>query len=95
MSINGLPTDEWTYDESTCQVTVQVPSTPCDQQVTVAVQRSASGIDTPERSTLVSRQYFDIQGREITQPARASRYPVYIVRSVWSDGHVTTTKMRQ
>ncbi len=95
VSINGLPTDEWTYDESTCQVTVQVPSTPCDQQVTVAVQRSASGIDTPERSTLVSRQYFDIQGREITQPARDSRYPVYIVRSVWSDGHVTTTKMRQ
>ncbi len=93
VSINDAETDQWTYDEATRTVTVKVPVTPCSQQVDVKLEMTASGIHDAKSSTLVSQRYYDLQGREIVQPARHASTPVYIVRSLWTDGRVTTSKI--
>ncbi len=91
--VNGITTDQWTYDESTKTVTVSVPSTSCNEQIEVTLERSTSGIDDMKASTLISQRYFDLQGREISQ--HDTHRQIYIVKSVWSDGRVTTNKIQK
>ncbi len=88
VTINGSVTTEWTYDDQMKQVVVSVPATSCDQQVVVALQRSASGIDQIGDATIVAQQYFDLQGREYTYAPQGS----YILRRTWSNGKVSTRK---
>ena len=63
VTINGSVTNEWTYDDQMKQVVVSVPATPCDQQVVIGLQRSASGIDQIGDATIVAQQYFDLHRR--------------------------------
>ena len=88
VTINGSVTNEWTYDDQMKQVVVSVPATPCDQQVVIGLQRSASGIDQIGDATIVAQQYFDLQGREYTYAPQGS----YILRRTWSNGNVSTQK---
>ena len=88
VTINGSVTNEWTYDDQMKQVVVNVPATPCDQQVVIGLQRSASGIDQIGDATIVAQQYFDLQGREYTYAPQGS----YILRRTWSNGKVSTQK---
>ncbi|MBQ6227087.1 MAG: DUF5110 domain-containing protein [Prevotella sp.] len=88
VTINGSVTIEWTYDDQMKQVVVNVPATPCDQQVVIGLQRSASGIDQIGDATIVAQQYFDLQGREYTYAPQGS----YILRRTWSNGKVSTQK---
>ena len=88
VTINGTVTNEWTYDDQMKQVVVSVPATPCDQQVVIGLQRSASGIDQIGDATIVAQQYFDLQGREYTYAPQGS----YILRRTWSNGKVSTQK---
>ena len=88
VTINGSVTNEWTYDDQMKQVVVSVPATPCDQQVVIGLQRSASGIDQIGDATIVAQQYFDLQGREYTYAPQGS----YILRRTWSNGKVSTQK---
>ena len=88
MTVNGLPTDDWTYDEQMHEVTVNVPSTECSQQIVVSLQRNTSDIKQIGTATIVDQQYYDLQGREYTYAPQGS----YILRRTWSNGRVTTQK---
>ena len=88
VTVNGIPTDDWTYDESMHQVTVSVPVTDCGQQVVVALQRNASDITQIGAGTVIEEKYYDMQGREYTYKPQGS----YILRRIWSNGSVTTQK---
>ncbi len=88
VTVNGLPTDDWTYDEQMHVVTVNVPSTECGQQIVVSLQRNTSDIKQIGTATIVDQQYYDLQGREYTYAPQGS----YILRRTWSNGRVTTQK---
>ena len=88
VTVNGMSTDDWTYDDQVHEVTVNVPSTACDQQIVVSLERSVNAITQVGTATIVDQQYYDLQGREYTYAPQGS----YILRRTWSNGHVTTQK---
>ena len=88
VSINGTSTDDWSYDDTMKQVIVNVPSMPCEQQIVVTLQRATSGISQIGDATIISQQYFDLQGREYTYPPQGT----YLFRRTWSNGKVSTQK---
>ena len=88
VTVNGMSTDDWTYDDQMHEVTVNVPSTACDQQIVVSLERSVNAITQVGTATIVDQQYYDLQGREYTYAPQGS----YILRRTWSNGHVTTQK---
>ena len=88
VTVNGMSTDDWTYDDQVHEVTVSVPSTACDQQIVVSLERSVNAITQVGTATIVDQQYYDLQGREYTYAPQGS----YILRRTWSNGHVTTQK---
>ncbi len=91
VTIDGSETDDWSYDAEMQQVTVNVPATACDQQITVTLQRSASGISQMGDATIVEQRYFDLQGREHTYAPQGP----HIVRRIWNNGKVSTQKVIQ
>ena len=95
VEVNGEISGDWTYDSTTHSVSVRVPAVSCDSRLTVSVVRSASGIMPHEGASLVSQRFYDLQGREINEARQGNAPAVYIVRSVWSDGRVTTTKINK
>ena len=88
VSVNGVMTDNWTYDAQMQQVTVTLPVMPCDQETVITLQRSANGISQIGDATVVSQRYFDLQGREYTYVPQGS----YILQRTWSNGRTTTQK---
>ena len=88
VTVNGISTDDWTYDDQMHEVTVNVPSTACDQQIVVSLERSVNAITQVGTATIVDQQYYDLQGREYTYAPQGS----YILRRTWSNGHITTQK---
>ena len=89
VAINGVATENWTYDAMMKTVTVSVPSTACDQQVIVSLKRSLNDIRQIGDATIVSQQYFDLQGREYTYPPSGT----YIIKSTGSNGRVAVKKV--
>ena len=89
VAINGVATENWTYDAMMKTVTVSVPSTACDQQVIVSLKRSLNDIKQIGDATIVSQQYFDLQGREYTYPPSGT----YIIKSTGSNGRVAVKKV--
>ena len=88
VTVNGVPTDDWTYDGQMRQVTVTVPVTDCGQQTVVSLQRNATDITQIGTAAIVSQKYYDMQGREYTYAPQGT----YILKRVWSNGNVTTKK---
>ncbi|MBQ4294374.1 MAG: hypothetical protein II755_02195, partial [Prevotella sp.] len=83
-----MATDDWTYDEQMHQVTVNVPTTDCGQQVVVSLQRNTNAITQVGTATVVSQKYYDMQGREHTYAPQGP----YILKRTWSNGSVSTHK---
>ena len=88
VTVNGVPTDDWTYDGQMRQVTVNVPATDCGQQTVVSLQRNATDIKQIGTASIVSQKYYDMQGREYTYAPQGT----YILKCIWSNGNVTTQK---
>ena len=65
VTINSRPTNDWSYDEQSGNVTVSVPTTPCSEPVTVFVTQSAQGVATVNSEASTVNQYYDLQGRRI------------------------------
>ena len=88
VTVDGMATDDWTYDEQMHQVTVNVPTTDCSQQVVVSLQRNTNAITQVGTATVVSQKYYDMQGREHTYVPQGP----YILKRTWSNGSVSTHK---
>ena len=88
VTVNGVPTDDWTYDGQMRQVTVSVPTTDCGQQTVVSLQRNTADITQIGTASIVSQKYYDMQGREYTYAPQGT----YILKRIWNNGHVTTHK---
>lgn len=89
VSVNGEPTDDWTYDSLMRKVVVNVPAVSCEQQTVVSLQRTLTGIAQVDGASIVSQRYFDLQGREYSYAPRGT----YILRRTWSNGAVSTQKV--
>ena len=89
ISINGVETTDWTYDELVKKVVVSVPSVSCDELLVVSLKRLESGISQVASASLLSQRYFDLQGREYNYPPQTT----YILRRIWSNGAVSTQKI--
>ena len=87
VTVNGEVTTDWSYDATTKSVTVNVPTTSCDQQLTVTLSHATDGISTAHGAR-PSTQYFDLQGRPIDRPIGP-----HVVRITWPDGTQTTRKV--
>ena len=60
--------DGWTYDEADKTLTVRLPKTSCDEEITVELRRTATGINLPPDPSLKggeSRCVYDLQGRKV------------------------------
>ena len=88
--VNDQAVDSWSYDADQHVLTVTIPTTACDQSVTVKVLRATTGIHDVEIRKLEGEHYFDLQGRPLSSVQLGSPY---VVRRVWSDGRVTTHKV--
>ena len=88
--VNDQAVDSWSYDADQHVLTVTIPTTACDQSVTVKVLRATTGIHDVEIRKLEGEHYYDLQGRPLSSVQLGSPY---IVRRVWSDGRVTTHKV--
>ena len=88
--VNDQAVDSWSYDADQHVLTVTIPTTACDQSVTVKVLRATTGIHDVEIRKLEGEHYYDLQGRPLSSVQLGSPY---VVRRVWSDGRVTTHKV--
>jgi hypothetical protein len=88
--INDLEVDSWSYDAEQRVLTVTIPTTPCDETITLHVQRATTGIHDVESRKLQAERYYDLQGRPLSSVQPNSPY---VVRRIWSDGRVTTHKI--
>ena len=76
-TVNGQPTTDWSYDEPSGHVTVNVPATSCSQPTVVAISQTALGIKDIEQATFNTEQFaYDLQGRRV-QSAKSKG--IYIV----------------
>ena len=90
--INDLVVDSWSYDADQRMLTVTIPSTPCDETVTLSVQRATTGIQNVENRKMQQEHYYDLQGRRLSSQSGLQN-TVGIVRRTWADGRVTTHKI--
>ena len=90
--INDLVVDSWSYDADQRMLTVTIPSTPCDETVTLSVQRATTGIQDVENRKMQQEHYYDLQGRRLSSQSGLQN-TVGIVRRTWADGRVTTHKI--
>ena len=88
--VNDQTVDSWSYDADQHVLTVTIPTTACDQSVTVKVLRATTDIHDVEIRKLEGEHYYDLQGRPLSSVQLGSPY---VVRRVWSDGRVTTHKV--
>ena len=90
--INDLVVDSWSYDADQRMLTVTIPSTPCDELITLSVQRATTGIQNVENRKMQQEHYYDLQGRRLSSQSGLQN-TVGIVRRSWADGRVTTHKI--
>ena len=64
-TVNGQPTTDWSYDEPSGHVTVNVPATSCSQPTVVAISQTALGIKDIEHSTMNNEQWYSVDGRQL------------------------------
>ena len=91
VTVNGTPTNDWTWDAQTGQVTVNIASTPCSEQVVVALSFTEGATGGPfatTQSQSTEQQLFDLQGRRMDAEWGAP----FIQRTRQSDGSVVSRK---
>ena len=65
VSINGEETNDWSYDEASKQLTVNVPTRPCSETIVVNVKDEETGIEEVVNSKSTNSKCFDLSGREM------------------------------
>ena len=64
--VNGEETTDWTYDEQFRRLTVNVPSRPCSEVITINVKESETRIPQPPLGGATSNEVYDISGRKLS-----------------------------
>ena len=65
VSIKGEETNDWSYDEASKQLTVNVPTRPCSETIVVNVKDEETGIEEVVNSKSTNSKCFDLSGREM------------------------------
>ena len=85
-TINGQPTSDWSYDEPSGNVTVNVPSTSCSKPTVIAISQTAQGINDAtlnDKGQMTNDYVYDLQGRRLLPPPTSHLSPlkkgIYIV----------------
>ena len=82
VTVNGQPTDHWTYDAPARTLTVSIPATPCSERLFIGVDEATDGVETVHSPEFTVHSY-DLLGRPVTESHRGA---VTIQRS--ADGRV-------
>ena len=73
VSINGVPTDDWSYDEMAACVTVRVPKTRCDQEVKVEVARNTTAVNSKNADNVIDLFYDSRADEMVASMARKAK----------------------
>ena len=91
VTIDGQPTDGWTYDELTHRLTIDISPTACSVGIAVALVYSEQATAVPYAATMLQpteQKVYDLQGRWGNQPS----YQPFILRQKQADGSFITRK---
>ena len=88
VTLNGEACQDWTYDDDTKTLTLNIPTSSCDSRLEVSVDNASTGIASTGSVEMVAERYYDLMGREHPRKPHGS----YIVRRTWSNGSVSTEK---
>ena len=78
-TVNGQPTSDWSYDEPSGNVTVNVPTTSCSKPIVIAISQTAQGINDAtlnDKGQLINNNVYDLQGRRIQSSTSKGIYIV-------------------
>ena len=92
VTIDGQPTDGWTYNELTHRLTVDIAPTACSVGITVALVYSEQATAVPFAATMLQpteQKVYDLQGRWGNPPS----YQPFILRQKQADGSFITRKI--
>ena len=64
VTLNGVATDDWSYDEMAGSVTVRVPKTRCDQAVKIEISRNASAVSAKNMDNAIDL-FYDARAAEM------------------------------
>jgi len=67
-TINGQSISDWSYDEPSGNVTVNVPATSCTKPTVIAISQTAQGINDAmlnDKGQMTNDHVYDLQGRRI------------------------------
>ena len=88
VTLNGEACQDWTYDDDTKTLTLNIPTSSCDSRLEVSIDNASTGIASTGSVEMVAERYYDLMGREHPRKPHGS----YIVRRTWSNGSVSTEK---
>ena len=82
VTVNGQPTDQWTYDAPARTLTVSIPATPCSERLFIGVDEATDGVETVQSPEIIVHTY-DLMGRAVDNDA--PRRPRFLI-TVGPDG---------